>query len=100
MIGGTAITRKQGSSSVNRISLLVSTLCRHQVFVLCPWAVYELSLMKALVYSTQKTRFYPLPARLVRHTHHIIFRIAAVAVPNELFAQIFQRIWTLAPAGG
>ena len=75
MMGGTAITRKQGSSSVNRISRLVSALCRHQVFVLGPWAIYELSLMTALVYSTQKTRVYSIPARLVRHAHHIIFQM-------------------------
>jgi len=61
---------------VNRISPLVSALCRHQVFVLGPWAVYELSLMKALVYFTQKARFYSIAAKLVCYAHHIIFQIA------------------------
>jgi len=34
--------------------------------------------MKALVYSTQKARFYAIAARLVRHARHIIFPIAGV----------------------
>jgi len=39
-------------------------------------------------------------AKVIDHARYISFQLAEVAVPRELFAQILQRIWALAPGGG
>ena len=36
-------------------------------------------------------------AKVVRHSRHLIFQLAEVAVPRELFAAILARIQRLAP---
>lgn len=35
--------------------------------------------------------------KVVRHARRIIFQMAEVAVPKDLFRQILQRVWALAP---
>ena len=47
-----------------------------------------------------RERLVEIGAKLVRHARQLVFQMAEVAVPKELFAQILQRIWTLAPAPG
>jgi hypothetical protein len=37
-------------------------------------------------------------AKVVRHSPYVIFQLAEVAVPGELFAAILRRIQQLAPA--
>ena len=39
-------------------------------------------------------------AKVIHHARYIIFQMAEVAVPRELFAQILQRIWALVPGAG
>ncbi len=39
-------------------------------------------------------------AKVIHHARYIIFQMAEVAVPRELFAQILQRIWALVPDAG
>ncbi len=50
--------------------------------------------------TTLRERLVKIGAKLVRHARQLVFQMAEVAVPKELFAQILQRIWTLAPAPG
>ncbi len=39
-------------------------------------------------------------AKVIHHARYIIFQMAEVPVPRELFAQILQRIWALLPGAG
>jgi len=39
-------------------------------------------------------------AKVVRHDRQVIFQMAKVAVSRELFEQILERIWALAPGAG
>ena len=48
--------------------------------------------------TTLRERLVKIGAKLVRHARQLVFQMAEVAVPKALFAQILQRIWTLAPA--
>jgi len=50
--------------------------------------------------TTLRERLVKIGAKLVRHARQIVFQMAEVAVPKELFAQILQRIWALALAPG
>ena len=50
--------------------------------------------------TTLRERLVKIGAKLVRHVRQLVFQMAEVAVPKELFAQILQRIWALAPAPG
>ena len=50
--------------------------------------------------TTLRERLVKIGAKLVRHARQLVFQMAEVAVPKALFAQILQRIWTLAPAPG
>ena len=47
--------------------------------------------------TTLRKRLVKIGAKLVRHARQLVFQMAEVAVPKELFAHILQRIWTLAP---
>ena len=47
-----------------------------------------------------QVKLIKIGAKVVQHARHIIFQMAEVAVPKELFAQILHRVWTLAPAPG
>jgi len=51
------------------------------------------------LYSIQ-VNLLKIGAKVVRHVRQVIFQRAKVAVPKELFAQILQRSWALAPAPG
>jgi len=44
-----------------------------------------------------QTKLIKIGARVVFHARRIIFQLAEVAVPKQLFSQILQRIWALAP---
>jgi len=39
-------------------------------------------------------------AKVVRHARQVIFQMAQVAVSKQLFEQILERIWALAPGAG
>ena len=39
-------------------------------------------------------------AKIVHHARQVIFQMAGVAVSKELFEQILERIWALAPGAG
>jgi len=47
-----------------------------------------------------QVKLIKIGAKVIQHARHIIFQMAEVAVPKELFAQILHRVWTLAPAPG
>ena len=43
------------------------------------------------------TALVKIGAKVVKHSRHVIFQLAEVAVPRELFAAILARIQRLAP---
>ncbi len=47
-----------------------------------------------------QVKLIKIGAKIVRHARQVIFQMAEVAVPRELFAQILQRIWALVPGAG
>ena len=47
-----------------------------------------------------QVKLIKIGAKVVHHARYIIFQMAEVAVPRELFAQILQRIWALVPGAG
>jgi hypothetical protein len=44
-----------------------------------------------------QTKLIKIGARVVFHARQIIFQLAEVAIPEQLFSQILHRIWALAP---
>ena len=46
---------------------------------------------------TLKEKLVKIGAKVVRHSRYVIFQLAEVAVPGELFAAILSRIQRLAP---
>jgi len=48
--------------------------------------------------TTLKEKLVKIGAKVVRHSRYVIFQLAEVAVPRELFAAILARIQRLAPA--
>ena len=44
-----------------------------------------------------QTKLIKIGAKAVFHARRIIFQMAEVAVPKQLFSQILDRIWALAP---
>ncbi len=47
-----------------------------------------------------QVKLIKIGAKVIKHARHIIFQMAEVAVPQQLFAQILQRIRALAPGAG
>ncbi len=47
-----------------------------------------------------QVKLIKIGAKVVRHARQVIFQIAEVAVSKELFVQILERIWALAPGAG
>ena len=47
-----------------------------------------------------QVKLIKIGAKVVRHARQVIFPMAEVAVPRELFTQILQRIWTPVPGAG
>ena len=47
-----------------------------------------------------QVKLIKIGAKVIQHARHIIFQMAEVAVPKQLFAQILQRIWALVPGAG
>lgn len=45
-----------------------------------------------------REKLVKIGARVVKHARHVIFQLAEVAVPRELFAAILRRIHLIAPA--
>ena len=48
--------------------------------------------------TTLKEKLVKIGAKVVRHSRYVIFQLAEVAVPRQLFAAILGRIRGLAPA--
>ncbi len=48
--------------------------------------------------TTLKEKLVKIGAKVVRHSRYVIFQLAEVAVPRQLFAAILGRIQQLAPA--
>ena len=48
--------------------------------------------------TTLREKLVKIGAKVVRHSRYVIFQLAEVAVPRELFAAILGRIQQLAPA--
>jgi len=48
--------------------------------------------------TTLREKLVKIGAKVVRHSRYVIFQLAEVAVPRELFAAILARIQRLAPA--
>ena len=46
-----------------------------------------------------QVKLIKIGAKVVHHVRQIIFQMAEVAVPKELFEQLLERIWALAPGG-
>ena len=49
---------------------------------------------------SMQVKLIKIGAKVVRHARQVIFQMAEVAVSKELFEQILERIWALAPAPG
>ena len=47
--------------------------------------------------TTLREKLVKIGAKVVRHSRYVIFQLAEVAVPGELFAAILARIQRLAP---
>ncbi|MEE9248105.1 MAG: IS1380 family transposase, partial [Dehalococcoidia bacterium] len=47
-----------------------------------------------------QTKLIKIGARLVRHARRLVFLLAEVAVPREVFRQVLERIGRLCPAPG
>ncbi len=47
-----------------------------------------------------QVKLIKIGAKVVHHARQIIFQMAEVAIPKQLFAQILARIRALAPTGG
>ena len=47
--------------------------------------------------TTLRDKLVKIGAKIVRHGRYITFRMAEVAVPNDLFAEILRRIGRLRP---
>jgi len=47
-----------------------------------------------------QVKLIKIGAKVIHHARHLIFQMAEVAVPKELFQQILERIWALAPSAG
>ncbi len=50
--------------------------------------------------TTLRERLVKIGSRLTRHARQVIFQMAQVAVSKELFEQILEGIWALAPGAG
>ena len=48
--------------------------------------------------TTLREKLVKIGARIVKHSRYVIFQLAEVAVPRQLFAAILGRIQQLAPA--
>ena len=48
--------------------------------------------------TTLKEKLVKIGAKVVRHSRYVIFQLAEVSVPRQLFAAILGRIQQLAPA--
>ncbi len=48
--------------------------------------------------TTLREKLVKIGAKVIRHARYIVFHMAEVAVPRELFAAILRRIWQLSPA--
>jgi len=49
--------------------------------------------------TSLRERLIKIGPRLVRHARCIIFQMAEVAVPKQLFASIWGPIWAFTPVG-
>ena len=47
-----------------------------------------------------QAKLIKIGAKVVHHARQVVFQMAEVAVPKELFDQILERIWALAPGAG
>ena len=47
-----------------------------------------------------QVKFIKIGGRLVRHARRLVFQLAEVAVPKEVFRQVLERIARLHPAPG
>ena len=47
-----------------------------------------------------QVKFIKIGGRLVRHARRLVFQLAEVAVPKEVFRQVLERIGGLHPAPG
>ncbi len=47
-----------------------------------------------------QVKLIKIGAKAVHHARQVIFQMAEVAVSKELFEQILERIWALAPGAG
>ena len=47
-----------------------------------------------------QVKFIKIGGRLVRHARRLVFQLAEVAVPKEVFRQVLDRIGELHPAPG
>ncbi len=47
-----------------------------------------------------QVKLIKIGAKVVRHARQVIFQMAEVAVSKQLFEQILERIWALAPGAG
>jgi len=74
--------------------VLACNLCNFFGRLALPQSIGQWSLR-----STQ-VRLTKIGAKIVRHARQIIFQMAEVAVPEQLFAEILQRIRALAPGVG
>ncbi len=47
-----------------------------------------------------QVKLIKIGTKVIHHARHMIFQMAEVAVPKQLFTQILRRIWALAPGAG
>ena len=46
--------------------------------------------------TTLRQKLIKIGAKVVRHARYVVFQLAEVAIPRNLFALILQRIWRIA----
>jgi hypothetical protein len=54
--------------------------------------------IKGWTLTTLREKLIKIGAKVVAHARYVTFQLAEVAVPNELFARILERIARLCPA--
>ena len=77
-----SVTTLSGSNST-RSPTISATSCGHSC---CPMQVEQWSL------TTLREKLVKIGAKIVRHGRYIVFQMAEVAIPRDLFADILRRI--------
>jgi hypothetical protein len=67
-------------------------------FVTRPFAHFASFSIRSWNPTTLRERLVKIGAKVVRHAKYVVFQLAEVAIPRQLFARILGRIARLSPA--